>query len=97
MNKMHKMTIATYAVSLVGVSIFVSHFWYLGSISMLSYILWGTAIICAIFSIYGGIIGHSQDKSVLGKAYLKVATVIGCLMLLGLTISAVFLFIPAIS
>lgn len=92
---MKKMTIVTYTVSLVGITLFLSHFWHLGSI--VADILWGTAATCAVFSIYGGIIGLSQDKSELGKAYLKVATVIGCLMLLGLTISAVFLLVPAIS
>ncbi|MDH5695162.1 MAG: hypothetical protein OEZ00_00930 [Dehalococcoidia bacterium] len=91
---MKKMTIVTYTVSLVGISLFVAHFWHLGSI--VGVILWGIAVTCAIFSIYGGIIGHSQDKSELGKAYLKAATVMGCLMLLGLTISAVFLLVPAI-
>ena len=91
---MKKMTIATYAVSIVGISLFVSHFWYLGSI--VAYILWGITAACAIFSIYAGIIGRSQAESELGKAWLLAATVIGCLMLLGLTISAIFLFVPAI-
>jgi hypothetical protein len=91
---MKKMTIATHAVGLVGISLFVAHFWYSGSIVGIP--LWGSAATCAGFSIYAGIIGHPQDKSELGKAHLKAATVIGCLMLLGLTISAVFLFVPAI-
>ena len=97
MKKILKMTIATYTVSLVGISVFVAHFWHLSTIPVLAYTLWGIAATCAVFSIYGGIVGLSQDKSELGKAYLKVATVIGCLMVLGLTISAVFLFVPAIS
>ncbi|GAG19290.1 unnamed protein product, partial [marine sediment metagenome] len=91
----HKMTIVTYAVSIVGVSSFIAHFWHVGSI--VAIILWGITAVFAAFSIYGGIIGLSQDKSELGKAYLKAATVTGCLMLLGLTISAVFLLVPAIS
>jgi hypothetical protein len=95
MKKINKMSIATYAVSILGISLFLSHFWHVGSILGIS--LWGTAAVCGIFSIYGGIIGHSQDKSELGKAYLKSAAVMGCLMLLGLTISAVFLLVPAIS
>ena len=91
---MKKWTIAVYAVSAVGIALFMGHFWHSNSVA--GNVLWGIAGACAIFSIYGGIIGRSTAESELGKASLLAATVIGCLILLGVTLSAIFLFVPAL-
>ena len=84
---------AVYIVSIVGVAVFMSHFWY-GT--LVGTILWLIAGVCAIFSIYGGIIARSHVEDGLRKSWLLAATVLGCLVLLGLTLSAIFLFVPAI-
>ena len=87
------MSIAVYVVSIIGVSVFMSHFWRDAPVSV---ILWLIAGVCAIFSIYGGIIARSHAENEHRKAMLMAATVISGLVLLGLTLSAIFLIVPAI-
>ncbi|MCD6453224.1 MAG: hypothetical protein J7K77_02940 [Dehalococcoidales bacterium] len=89
---MKRMGLATYIVSCVGVATFMSHFW--NPVSPGASVLWPIAGACAIFSIYGGIIGraHTEDKH--ARAALLASAIIGGLVLLGLTLSAIFLFVP---
>ena len=91
---MKKISFATYILSIVGVAAFMSHFWWPtfwgGAVA------WPIAGACAIASIYGGIIGRSQEENTVHKAVLMAAAVIGGLVLLGITLSAIFLFVPAI-
>lgn len=49
---------------------------------------------CAIFCIHGEIIGRSQAPNELHKAHLTAATVAAGLVLLGLTLSAMLIFVP---
>ena len=88
------MGLAVFILSIIGVWAYMSHFWTPTGIG--GYILWPIAGFCAIFSIYGGIIARSQAENEHTKARLLAATVISCLVLLGLTLSAIFLLIPAI-
>ena len=87
------MSIAVYVVSIIGVSVFMSHFWHPAPTST---VLWIISSVCAIFCIYGGIIGRFHEEDGHKKAMLIAATVIGVLVLLGLTLSAIFLLVPAI-
>jgi len=50
---------------------------------------------CAISCIYGGIIGRSREGNPAHKAILLAAAVIGGIILLGITLSAIFIFVPA--
>ena len=87
------MSLAVYIVSIVGVSVFMSHFWHPAPTSI---VLWIISGVCAIFCIYGGIIGRFHEEDGHRKAKLMASTVLGGLILLGLTLSAIFLFVPAI-
>ena len=87
-----RMGIATYIVSMVGLAMFMSHFWWPAFWGV--YVAWPIAGFCAIFSIYGGIIGRSQTENAVHKAGLLAVAIIGGLILLGLTLSAIFLFAP---
>ena len=53
---------------------------------------WPIAGFRVIFSIYGGIIGKAVAADNHKKGMLTAAAVIGDLLLLGLTLSAIFLF-----
>ena len=88
------MSMAVFILSIIGVWAYMSHFWTPTGIG--GYILWPIAGFCALFSIYGGIIARSRAEDEHRKAMLVAATIIGCLVLLGLTLSAIFLFVPAI-
>jgi len=68
------------------------HFW--SPIDVAIPILWPIAGACAIFSIYGGIINRSLTENASQKAHLTAAIVIGVLVLFGLTLSAIFVFVP---
>ena len=89
---MNKMGVATFTASVVGVTLFMAHFW--SPISIGAGVLWPIAGLCAIFSIYGGIIGRAYAKTEQLKAHITAAAVIGCLVLLGLSLSAIFIFVP---
>jgi len=83
---------AVFILSIIGVVVYMFHFSY-GA--LVGSILGSIAGVCAIFSIYGGIIGRSQAESEVMKAQLLAATVISCLVFLGLTLSVIFLLVPA--
>ena len=88
------MFIAVYILSCIGIATYMAHFWYVHPTSTA---LWITASVFAIYSVYAGIIGRARAEDERGKAILMAVTVIGCLVLLGLTLSAIFLFVPRIS
>ena len=85
--------LAIYVLSIVGMGFFMSHFWWPtfwgGAVA------WPIAGACAISCIYGGIIGRSQEGNPVHKAILLAAAVIGGIILLGITLSAIFIFVPA--
>jgi hypothetical protein len=85
--------IAVYACSVVAIWTFMFHFWW--PLSVASYVLWGVSGAFAIFSVYGGIIRRSEiQEEGIRKGYATAAAVLGCLILLGLTVSAVLLLVP---
>lgn len=89
---MKGLSLAVFIASVVGVGLFMSHFW--APIGVGACVLWPIAGGCAIFSIYGGIINRSVTEDAVHKAHLMAAVVISVLVLLGLTLSAVFVFVP---
>ena len=85
--------VAVYAASVIAITTFMAHFWF--PLTQASYILWAISGAFAIFSIYSGIIRRAeiQERSA-RKGLLTAAAVLGCLIILGLTISAVNLLVP---
>jgi hypothetical protein len=81
-----------YIFSCIAIATFMAHFWSYNCVS--GEVLWGVAGGCAIASIYSGIISRMfiEDKAAKGMA--TAAVVIGCLVLLGITLSGIFLFVP---
>ena len=88
---MKRIVLAPFIVSIVGIALFMSHFW-------ASYPacapLWSLAGASAIFCIYSGIIHRSEVENAVHKAVLMAAAVIGGIMLLGIILSAIFIFVP---
>jgi hypothetical protein len=96
--------VAIYAFSIIAVVTFMSHFWFIDTQSFSStnedplrfmYVLWGISGAFAVLSIYGGIVRRSEitdDPTKRGMA--TAAAVVGCLVLLGLAVSATFLIVP---
>ena len=82
-----------YTASIIALVAYMLHFWWPDSIA--ANILWPVAGFFAIFSIYGGIIARSHAESEHKKAMLTATAVVGCLVVLGLTLSAIFLLVPA--
>lgn len=85
--------IAVYVSSVIAVLAFMCHFWW--PLSVVSLALWIVSGAFAIFSVYGGIIERSRagDESI-RKGRATAAAVVGCVILLGLTWSAVLLLVP---
>ncbi len=88
------MLLTTYIASFISIATYMSHFWY---VSPVSTVLWIVSGASAIFCIYGGIISRANCENELRKAIYVAAAVVGGLVLLGLTLSAIFLFVPAMS
>ena len=95
---MRRMSLATYIVSIVGLGLFMSHFWWAASNSPIAEIAaaasWSIAGACAIFCLYAGIIGRAQVEDRVHRAMLTACAVVGGIILLGVTLSAIFLFVP---
>ncbi len=86
--------VAVYLSSVVAIVTCMCHFWWspLGTISLA---LWSVAGAFAIFSVYGGIIERSQiQEAGMKKGRATAAAVIGCLILLGLALSATMYMAP---
>ena len=80
-----------YILSIIAAALFMAHFWWAAPVW---YALWPITGFCAIGSIYSGIISRAAATDNGKKAMATTAAVIGCLVLLGLTVSAVFIFVP---
>lgn len=86
--------VAIYISSVVAVVTFMLHFWWspLGTVSLA---LWSIAGAFAIFSVYGGIIERSRvEEAGIRKGRATAAAVIGCVILLGLALSATMYMAP---
>ena len=92
MKTEEKWALASYIVSCIAIATYMAHFW-----GPVGNILWVISGVCAIFCIYSGII-HRQvitvtdARSAQIRGLLVAGIVIGCLVLLGLTLSAIFMF-----
>ena len=82
-----------YTASIIALITYLLHFWW--PVGSATNILWPIAGFFAIFSVYGGIIARAHADTEHKKAVLMATTVVGCLVLLGLTLSAIFLLAPA--
>ena len=89
---MNKNLIA-YILSIVAIATYMCHFWWAGTIA--SSVLWSIAGACAIGSIYHSIAVRGKTEEAT-KWMLDAAFVLGCIVLIGLTISASVLLVPAI-
>lgn len=81
-----------YTASILALVAYMLHFWWPAAPAV--NILWPTAGFFAIFSIYGGIIARAHADTEHKKAVLMATTIVGCLVLLGLSLSAIFLLAP---
>ena len=89
---MKRIVLAPFIVSVVGIGLFMNHFWQQAFFS--GAILWTITSVCAIYAVYAGIIHRSLVEDKQEKAILLAAAVIGGIILLGITLSAIFLFVP---
>jgi len=90
---MTKTVLAPFIVSIVGIGFFMNHFWQSG---ISASVLWSLAGASAIYCLYSGIIHRSMVENPHQRGMLMAATVIGGIILLGITLSAIFVFVPAI-
>jgi len=80
-----------FGLSLVAIVVFMSHFWWAGTIAAI--VQWWVAGACAVASIYySRAMREKTDEAT--RWVLDAAFVIGCIVLVGLTISASVLLIP---
>ena len=84
---------AAYIASILGVGTYMSHFWWYDVVA--GNVLWVVAGACAIFSIYGGIITATHEEDRVKRGVAMAAAVLGSIILLGLTLTAIFLLVPA--
>ena len=88
---MKRTVIAPFVVSVVGIGLFMGHFWQSFPTSA---VLWSLAGASGIFCIYAGIIHRSETEKATHKAILRAASVIGGIILFGIILSAIFVFVP---
>lgn len=82
-----------FRLSLVAIIIYMSHFWWAGTIA--TTVLWVIAGACAVASIYYSIAVRGKTEEAT-RWMLDAAFVIGCIVSIGLAISASVLLVPAI-
>ena len=84
---------AIYMFSIIAVITFMGQLWWPDTTA--GYVLWGVSGAFAILSIYSGLIRRAEiQEEGTRKGMATAAAVIGCLVLLGLTVSAVWLIVP---
>jgi hypothetical protein len=82
-----------YTFSAISVATYMFHFWFIDTKDV--YPLWGISGAFAIFAIYSGLIRRSEIKDDPTKrGMVTAAAAVGCLVLLGLTLSAVMIIAP---
>jgi hypothetical protein len=81
-----------FGLSLVAVISYMSHFWWVGTIA--SSVQWVVAGACAVASIYYSIAVRGKTEEAT-RWMLDAAFVIGCIVSIGLAISASVLLVPA--
>ena len=81
-----------FGLSLVAIVIFMSHFWWVGTIAYS--VQWWVAGVCAVASIYYGIAMRGKTEEAT-RWMLDAAFVIGCIVSIGLAISASVLLVPS--
>ena len=78
-------------ISIVAIVTYLAHFWFQPPAGMA---LWAVSAVSAISSIHFGMMVREQsaDKS---RRWMPIsAIIIGCIILLGVTLSAIFLLAP---
>lgn len=98
---MNRMVLTTYVANIVGLGLFLAHFWFTAAnrpfLNFVAIGFWAIAAACAIFSIYGGIISRAEMENPVHRAMLLACAVIGGIILLGVVLSAIFLLVPKLS
>lgn len=83
-----------FALSLIGVLIYLAHFWLQFPANI---VLWAIAAILGISSIHHGMRVRAQQANDDKTRWMPESAIkIGWLMLLGITLSAIFLIVPRI-
>lgn len=88
------MHFAAYLASILGIGTYMVHFWW--TCGATGSVLWGISGACAIFSIYAGVIAAAQAEDKVKRGMAMAAAMLGGIILLGLTFTAIFLFVPVI-
>ena len=86
---------AAYLVSILGVGTYMFHFWWYDVAA--GNVLWGISAACAIFSLYAGIIVATREDDRVKRGVAMAAAALGGVLLLGLTLTAIFLLVPAMA
>ena len=91
---MKKHTWATFIVSIVGIGIYLYHLWIVPPAAIT---FWSISTGCAIYCIYSGVIHRhiitaSDADSAAMRGMLTASVLMSCFVLLGITLSAIFLF-----
>ena len=91
---MKKQSWATFIVSIIGIGTYLYHLWIAPPAAIA---LWSVATGCAIYCIYTGVIHRhlitaSDADSAAMRGMLTAAVLMSCFVLLGITLSAIFLF-----
>ncbi len=77
----NRMTFSTYIANVIGLGLFLAHFWFAASsrpaLHLAAIALWAIAVACAIFSIYGGLITRAETENRTHQAMLLACTIIG--------------------
>jgi hypothetical protein len=90
---MDRNNLIAYILSVVAIATYMFHFWWPGTVG--AGVLWSIAGGCAIGSIYHSLSVRGKTEEAT-KWMLDAAFVLGCIVLIGLAISASVLLVPAI-
>ena len=78
-------------ISVVAIVTYLAHFWVQSPAGIA---LWAVSAVSAVASIHLGMITRGQSTDKTRRWMLDSAIIIGCIILLGVTLSAIFLLAP---
>ena len=78
-------------ISIIAIVTYLAHFWVQLPAGI---VLWAVAAVSAIASIHHGMIVRGQTADKTRRWMPDSAIIIGCIILLGVTLSAIFLLAP---
>ena len=78
-------------ISIIAIVTYLAHFWVQPPTGIA---LWAVSAISAVSSIHFGMIVRGQSTDKARRWMPDSAVIIGCIILLGVTLSAIFLLVP---